>query len=260
MLGLLWGEGDFERTVLLAVNCGYDTDCTGATAGATFGIIHGCDAIPQCWREPIGETVVASDYLADLPLPVDLDELTQRTLGLSQRMALAWQDKRAPALPSAVEADTVDDGFSWLIESVDACDLGLDAPKLMDPGSSNVESLSLQGIHLDLSERASAGPAAIMLQTHIVLPEDLQGMLMVCASAGITAWLDGRMVLNYHGRRRILPAFHRTEGGGTVPATFKAGKRHLLQIRLIGVRALLEVVAAVGREDGHFAVDTRFEL
>jgi hypothetical protein len=54
VVGLLYGEGDFGETICVAVNCGEDTDCTGATAGAMFGIIHGIDAIPQKWIEPIG--------------------------------------------------------------------------------------------------------------------------------------------------------------------------------------------------------------
>ena len=41
VLGLLYGEGDFDKTICLAANCGEDADCTAATAGALFGIIRG---------------------------------------------------------------------------------------------------------------------------------------------------------------------------------------------------------------------------
>jgi hypothetical protein len=34
ILGLLAGKEDFGKTICVAVNCGKDTDCTGATAGA----------------------------------------------------------------------------------------------------------------------------------------------------------------------------------------------------------------------------------
>ena len=40
ILGWLYGE-DFGDAILKAVNCGYDTDCTGATLGAILGIIGG---------------------------------------------------------------------------------------------------------------------------------------------------------------------------------------------------------------------------
>ena len=40
-IGLLYGEGDFKNSVLYAVNCGDDTDCTGATVGAILGIVIG---------------------------------------------------------------------------------------------------------------------------------------------------------------------------------------------------------------------------
>jgi len=38
VLGLLYGGGDFDRTVCTTVNCGEDTDCAGATVGSLFGI------------------------------------------------------------------------------------------------------------------------------------------------------------------------------------------------------------------------------
>lgn len=58
LLSLLYGEHDFERTELLALNCGYDTDCTCATVGSILGIIHGTAGIPERWKAPIGKNLV----------------------------------------------------------------------------------------------------------------------------------------------------------------------------------------------------------
>ena len=53
LLALLEGKDDFEKVMLTAANCGYDTDCTCATAGAIIGIIHGAQAIPAKWKDPL---------------------------------------------------------------------------------------------------------------------------------------------------------------------------------------------------------------
>ncbi len=58
VLGLLYGEGDFKKSMILAINCGDDTDCTGATLGSILGIIGGTSAIPDDWREYIGDEIV----------------------------------------------------------------------------------------------------------------------------------------------------------------------------------------------------------
>jgi len=50
---LLWGEGDFTRTIGLAVQGGWDTDCNGATAGSAFGAMHGAAALPEHWTAPL---------------------------------------------------------------------------------------------------------------------------------------------------------------------------------------------------------------
>lgn len=41
LLSLLHGNQEFIRSTMIALNCGYDTDCSCATAGALLGIIHG---------------------------------------------------------------------------------------------------------------------------------------------------------------------------------------------------------------------------
>lgn len=45
LLSLYFGEGDFLKTVMIALNCGFDTDCTCATAGAIMGIIEGAESM-----------------------------------------------------------------------------------------------------------------------------------------------------------------------------------------------------------------------
>ncbi len=45
LLSLYFGAGDFLKTVMIALNCGYDTDCTCATAGAIMGIIEGAESM-----------------------------------------------------------------------------------------------------------------------------------------------------------------------------------------------------------------------
>lgn len=59
ILGLLYGGGDFKKSLLTAVNCGDDTDCTGATLGALLGIMGGTAVIPEDWRGYIGDDIVS---------------------------------------------------------------------------------------------------------------------------------------------------------------------------------------------------------
>lgn len=57
LLGLLYGEGDFGRTICLSVMGGLDTDCNGATAGSVIGGILGASHIPSEWTEPLHDTL-----------------------------------------------------------------------------------------------------------------------------------------------------------------------------------------------------------
>ncbi len=58
VMGLLWGEGDLKKSLLVAINCGDDTDCTAATVGAVHGILYGTAGIPAELSEYIGDRIV----------------------------------------------------------------------------------------------------------------------------------------------------------------------------------------------------------
>jgi ADP-ribosylglycohydrolase len=96
VIGLLYGEGDFGRSICTAVNCGEDTDCTGATVGSIFGILYGIDAIPEKWILPIGRKIkTACLNLGELgyfgnQLPDDVDDMTARTEKITRQVLLRY--------------------------------------------------------------------------------------------------------------------------------------------------------------------------
>ncbi len=53
LLGLLYGKGDFYRTMDIAARCGQDSDCNPATCAGILGTILGYDNIPAYWLKPL---------------------------------------------------------------------------------------------------------------------------------------------------------------------------------------------------------------
>jgi ADP-ribosylglycohydrolase len=91
VLGLLYSAGDFDKLMSITVGCGEDTDCTAATAGAIFGLLHGIDAIPQRWIRPIGRRIKAGFLnIGELAgqIPPDVEDLTERTARIMQQVLL----------------------------------------------------------------------------------------------------------------------------------------------------------------------------
>lgn len=88
LISLLYGKGDFNDTMLIAVNCGYDTDCTAATSGAILGIILGKKNISPEWLGKIGETFVIGtvDIVRERNT---LGELSEDTLSAAYAL---WRD------------------------------------------------------------------------------------------------------------------------------------------------------------------------
>ena len=49
IMGLLYGNGDFEKTMEIAIRCGQDADCNPASAAGILGTIIGYHKIPKKW-------------------------------------------------------------------------------------------------------------------------------------------------------------------------------------------------------------------
>ena len=57
VIGLLWGNGDFKKSMIYTINCGDDTDCTAGLVGSVLGIMGGTESIPQDWKKYIGDAI-----------------------------------------------------------------------------------------------------------------------------------------------------------------------------------------------------------
>ncbi|WP_445733573.1 ADP-ribosylglycohydrolase family protein [Mariniflexile sp.] len=55
VVGLLYGEKDFFKTMDISTRCGQDSDCNPATAAGILGVMSGYDGIPDYWKPAIEE-------------------------------------------------------------------------------------------------------------------------------------------------------------------------------------------------------------
>lgn len=51
VLGLLYGKGDFSKTMEITARCGQDADCNPSTAGGILGTMLGYNGIPAYWKQ-----------------------------------------------------------------------------------------------------------------------------------------------------------------------------------------------------------------
>ena len=63
VLALLYGAGDFSRTLQIANLCGWDTDCNVGNVGAIMGTALGMSGIDDHWRAPINDLLIASSLI-----------------------------------------------------------------------------------------------------------------------------------------------------------------------------------------------------
>ncbi len=75
---LLYGEGDFGKSICCAVGMAFDTDCNGATVGSVLGMRNSIDGIDEYWKKPINGKIHTSIFGAGT---VDIEKAVDKTIG-----------------------------------------------------------------------------------------------------------------------------------------------------------------------------------
>lgn len=103
IMAILYGEGDFRKTVGIATSAGYDCDNQTATCGGLLGIIHGAGSIPKDLTHSLsirGDWTVAFNnqyinYSRDgLPNYNLISDIVERILQVSEHAIIANGGKK----------------------------------------------------------------------------------------------------------------------------------------------------------------------
>ena len=78
-MAILCGDGDYSKSICLAVQACFDTDCNGATVGSVIGMMVGEGGIASEWTEPFERKLMTTIEGYNL---VDADELAEMTAKL----------------------------------------------------------------------------------------------------------------------------------------------------------------------------------
>ena len=246
VLGLLYGEGDFKKSILFATNCGDDTDCTAATVGATLGILHGTAGLPKDWCAHIGDEIitVSIDKGTIRDIPATCRELTDRVM--AQTELVLRHDRFFPFFDVGWERVVLTDGEervpAGLAEHYRACPLLSEFTKELIPNSVSGANTFMRAT-LSLPDGADITPnTEVKLRLRFVQNADVIAYCVPCRLE-VRWWLpegfsvSGRGSVPLHGYqpiRRPDEAFAEEEYVLHIGESVNAKNRIVAEITAVG--------------------------
>jgi ADP-ribosylglycohydrolase len=84
-LGLLYGAGDFDKTLLVSTRAGQDSDCNPSNACGILGVMHGYKAIPEKWKRGIPAIADQKFNFTDFTFRTIVESTQKRAVALAER-------------------------------------------------------------------------------------------------------------------------------------------------------------------------------
>ncbi|MGH2346834.1 MAG: ADP-ribosylglycohydrolase family protein, partial [Chloroflexota bacterium] len=152
VLALLYGAGDFDRSMMIVNTCGWDTDCNSGNLGALLGIRNGLAAFDggHDWRGSVADRLYLSTADGGRGITDAVAE-TDHIVGSGRALAGAAASTRTPrfhfSYPGSMQGFTVHSGSATLSNS-DGAGLRIAAggrSEVMTPTFIPPEALELRG-------------------------------------------------------------------------------------------------------------------
>ncbi|MBA7690583.1 hypothetical protein ES703_99112 [subsurface metagenome] len=94
IMAILYGKGDFMKSVSIATSAGYDCDNQAATVGGLMGVLNGTKCIPEEFTKGIADFEVPFNDLYinytrdELPIATPISEIVNRIANISEKAIL----------------------------------------------------------------------------------------------------------------------------------------------------------------------------
>ena len=128
-LGLLYGEGDLEKTLNISTRCGQDSDCNPSNALGILGVVLGYDSLPAEWQASIDALGDRKFSYTNFSFNSIVDSTVKRAIAQAEKDGGRLDGDRLlikdqPAVPAALNLwddygspveriSTTDDRWAW---------------------------------------------------------------------------------------------------------------------------------------------------
>ena len=107
-LGMLYGEGDFEKTMRISTRCGQDSDCNPASAVGVLGVSLGLEGIPDKFKSGIEGIADEKFSYTNYSFRTIVDSTVKRAVAMAERHGGRVEGERLlvkaqEAVPAAFE-------------------------------------------------------------------------------------------------------------------------------------------------------------
>ena len=210
ILGLLHGGGDVLKSVISAANCGYDVDCTAATAGAVAGILRGGKAVLATTDGEIDNRLVVGWGVQICDAPETLTELTDQTLALG---LLAGQEVDLPEIDAPYTLTKLP-AFEPPMRIPCHYDLVPDDIADTQPLlTESAQQVTFEGAFFNVEDLLTSDDDMLVIETCINLPAPRQLRFIPHCTGPVALWVDNWKVVEWTRSAPLVPAAHRGPKG-----------------------------------------------
>ncbi|MGI9322702.1 MAG: ADP-ribosylglycohydrolase family protein [Pseudomonadales bacterium] len=102
VMGLYFGNEDFEQGIVATVLAGWDTDCTGATVGSILGIKSGAKSLPEKWIGVLNDRLISAVRTHN---DNKISDLAKRTVAVAKDLLNTPEPQRDRPEKTTLEGD-----------------------------------------------------------------------------------------------------------------------------------------------------------
>ncbi len=226
LVALIFGKGDFSKSICISVNCGRDADCTTATVGAFLGILKP-DSIEEKWLKPIGRKLVINPEITGISHPDTLNDFTEMVISLKNRL----KEKSPPE----VSVNSFENPIKFHAKTAIANRKYLDNNMQFStpPEAEYNDVISFTSYMSELPSATIGNDQVLLLSFAFEFEEAIETMVMFNTPENCWVWIDDEFMFARECGR-MAPSFHRAPVNQRQKIKLDAGK-HTMTVGLMTV-------------------------